>query len=100
MNSVIRRSTCAGLKDVCEMGSVKSSTIYRDNLSRSRSYWGAANFDDDMCLIDDKDDFAVSASTRFKSTLASADLNKVMNTSLSNYAFQELVLSLMTELFL
>eukprot|EP00258_Populus_trichocarpa_P046398 XP_024462417.1 mitogen-activated protein kinase kinase kinase NPK1 isoform X1 [Populus trichocarpa] len=79
MNSVIRRSTCAGLKDVCEMGSVKSSTVYRDNLSRSRSYWGAANFDDDMCLIDDKDDFAVSASTRFKSTLASADLNKSVN---------------------
>uniref|UniRef100_A0A6N2NJM8 mitogen-activated protein kinase kinase kinase n=1 Tax=Salix viminalis TaxID=40686 RepID=A0A6N2NJM8_SALVM len=76
MNSVIRRSTCAGLKDVCEMGSVKSSTVYRDNLSRSRSYWGAENFDDDMCLIDDKDDFAVSASTRFKPTLASADLNK------------------------
>ncbi|KAJ6430015.1 hypothetical protein OIU84_021430 [Salix udensis] len=79
MNSVIRRSTCAGLKDVCEMGSVKSSTVYRDNLSRSRSYWGAENFDDDMCLIDDKDDFAVSASTRFKPTLASADLNKSFN---------------------
>ncbi|KAL3582418.1 hypothetical protein D5086_016750 [Populus alba] len=75
MNSVIRRSTC----DVCEMGSVKSSTVYHDNLSRSRSYWGAANFDDDMCLIDDTDDFAVSASTRFKSTLASADLNKSVN---------------------
>ncbi|KAF9677567.1 hypothetical protein SADUNF_Sadunf08G0121200 [Salix dunnii] len=79
MNSVIRRSTCAGLKDVCEMDSVKSSAVYRDNFSRSRSYWGAANFDDDMCLIDDKDDFAVSASTRFKPTLASADLNKSFN---------------------
>ncbi|KAJ6903427.1 mitogen-activated protein kinase kinase kinase NPK1-like isoform X4 [Populus alba x Populus x berolinensis] len=54
MNSMIRRSTC----DVCEMGSVKSSTVYHDNLSRSRSYWGAADFDDDMCLIDDTDDFA------------------------------------------
>ncbi|KAG6764428.1 hypothetical protein POTOM_031897 [Populus tomentosa] len=79
MNSMIRRSTCAGLKDVCEMDNVKSSTVHRDNLSRSRSYWGATNFDDDMCLIDDKDDFAVSASTRFKSTLASADLNKSVN---------------------
>ncbi|KAJ6903426.1 mitogen-activated protein kinase kinase kinase NPK1-like isoform X5 [Populus alba x Populus x berolinensis] len=75
MNSMIRRSTC----DVCEMGSVKSSTVYHDNLSRSRSYWGAADFDDDMCLIDDTDDFAVSASTRFKSTLASVDLNKSVN---------------------
>ncbi|CAK7326992.1 unnamed protein product [Dovyalis caffra] len=77
MNSVIRRSTCAGLKDVCEMGSLKSSTVYPDSLSRS--YWGAANFDDDMCVIDDKNDFMVSVSTRFKSTLASADLNKSFN---------------------
>ena len=84
---MIRRSTCAGLKDVCEMDSVKSSAVYRDNFSRSRSYWGAANFDDDMCLIDDKDDFAVSASTRFKPTLESAGLNKVMNASLSTYVF-------------
>ncbi|KAI9386900.1 hypothetical protein POPTR_010G092000v4 [Populus trichocarpa] len=79
MNSVIRRSSCAGLKDVCEMGSVKSSIIYPDKLSISRSYWGAANFDDDMCLIDDKDDFVVGASTRFKSTVASSDLNKSFN---------------------
>jgi mitogen-activated protein kinase kinase kinase len=94
MNSVIRRSTCAGLKDVCEMGSVKSSIIYPDKLSISRSYWGAANFDDDMCLIDDKDDFVVGASTRFKSTVASSDLNKVMNTSMSGHVYQELTLSL------
>ncbi len=38
-----------------------------------------ANFDDDMCQIDDKDDFAVSASARFNSAFASADLSKVMN---------------------
>lgn len=79
MNSVFRGSTCAGLKDVCEMGSMRSSTIYPQNLPSSGSYWAEANFDDDMCQIDDKDDFVVSASARFKSAFASADLNKVMN---------------------
>lgn len=100
MNSVIRRSSCAGLKDVCEMGSVKYSIECPDKLSRSRPYWGEANFDDDMCMIDDKDDFVVGASTRFKSTLASSDLNKVMNTSLSGHVSQELTLSLIKYLFL
>lgn len=73
------------------MGSVKSSIAYPENLSRSGSYWGAANFDDDMCQIDDKDDFMVSVSTRFKSALASTDLNKVMNASLFDHMVQNFV---------
>ncbi|KAJ9182070.1 hypothetical protein P3X46_006102 [Hevea brasiliensis] len=77
--NVFRGSTCAGLKDVCEMGSMMSSTVYPQNLPVSGSYWAEANFDDDMCQIDDKDDFVVSASARFKSTFASADLNKSFN---------------------
>ena len=62
------------------MNSMRSSTIYPDNKLGTGSYWGEANFDDDMCQIDDKDDFVVSASARFKSAFVSADLNKVMNT--------------------
>ncbi|XP_021670836.2 mitogen-activated protein kinase kinase kinase NPK1 isoform X2 [Hevea brasiliensis] len=80
-------STCAGLKDVCEMGSIRSSTVYPQNMPGSGSYWAEANFDDDMCqiddkddfVIDDKDDFAVSASARFNSAFASADLSKSFN---------------------
>ncbi|XP_050220270.1 mitogen-activated protein kinase kinase kinase NPK1 [Mercurialis annua] len=81
MNSVIRRSTCAGLKDVCEMSSVRSSTIYPDKMPASGAYWDEVNFDDDddMCQIDDKDDFVVRASAKFESAFASTDLNKSFN---------------------
>lgn len=40
-----------------------------------KSTWGAED-DDDMCCIDDKDDFAVRASEKLKSV---SDLNKVRN---------------------
>ncbi|KAJ0093874.1 hypothetical protein Patl1_25423 [Pistacia atlantica] len=78
MNSLIRQSTCSGLKDVCEMGSVRCSTVYPERLSAG-SYWGANNCDDDMCLIDDKDDFGVRESVKFNSTFESADLTKSFN---------------------
>ncbi|KAK3189994.1 hypothetical protein Dsin_029555 [Dipteronia sinensis] len=78
MNSLIRRSSCTGLKDVCEIGSVMCSTGY-PNLSSRGSYWGASNCDDDMCQIDDKDDFGIRASVKFNSVLASADINKSFN---------------------
>lgn len=77
MNSLVRHSTCTGLKDVCEMGSVRCSTVYPENLSAG-SYWRTGNIDDDMCQIDDKDDFGIRASVKFNSALASADLDKVI----------------------
>ncbi|XP_037494301.1 mitogen-activated protein kinase kinase kinase NPK1 isoform X2 [Jatropha curcas] len=79
INPVIRRSACAGLKDVCEMGSIRYSTVCPEHIPESGSYWGEVNFDDDMCQIDDKDDFAISASAKFKSVFVSADLNKSFN---------------------
>ncbi|XP_044498627.1 mitogen-activated protein kinase kinase kinase NPK1-like [Mangifera indica] len=78
MNSSIRQSTCPGLKDVCEMGSVRCPIVYPECLSAG-SYRGANNCDDDMCQIDDKDDFGVRASVKFSSTFESADLNKSFN---------------------
>ncbi|XP_007034672.2 PREDICTED: mitogen-activated protein kinase kinase kinase NPK1 [Theobroma cacao] len=78
INSEIR-STCTGLKDVCEMGSVRCSTVYPGKLSEPGSYWRGSNCDDDMCQIDDKDDLDFGASVKFKSILASADLNKSFN---------------------
>ncbi|KAL5782551.1 hypothetical protein ACOSP7_007580 [Xanthoceras sorbifolium] len=78
MNSLIRRSNCTGLKDVCEISSVRCSTVYPGH-SSGGSYWGASNFDDDMCQIDDKDDFGIRASVKFNSVLASADINKSFN---------------------
>ncbi|KAK2646947.1 hypothetical protein Ddye_022142 [Dipteronia dyeriana] len=78
MNLRNSRSSCTGLKDVCEIGSVRCSTVY-PNLSSRGSYYGASNCDDDMCQIDDKDDFGIRASVKFNSVLASADINKSFN---------------------
>ncbi|XP_031378437.1 mitogen-activated protein kinase kinase kinase NPK1 isoform X2 [Punica granatum] len=75
LNSLIGRSSSGGLKDVCEIGSTRCSTIYPESHLGVKSPWGAGE-DDDMCQIDDKDDFAISASDKFKSI---SDLNKSFN---------------------
>ncbi|GLT99759.1 hypothetical protein SLE2022_171770 [Rubroshorea leprosula] len=75
----IRRSTCSGLKDVCEMDSVRCSTVYPEKLLQTGSYSRTGNCDDDMCQIDDKDDLLCGGSVRFNSVLASSDLNKSFN---------------------
>ncbi|XP_065877919.1 mitogen-activated protein kinase kinase kinase 3-like isoform X2 [Euphorbia lathyris] len=54
--------------DVCEMSNLRCS-----------AYWNEANYDDDLCQIDDKNDFMVGGSNRLNSTFASADLNKSFN---------------------
>ncbi|XAR57224.1 Mitogen-activated protein kinase kinase kinase [Bertholletia excelsa] len=59
--------------------SVRCSTIYPDKFSGSGPVWGSSNFDDDMCQIDDKDDFMVGTSAKFHSSLLSDDLNKSFN---------------------
>ncbi|XP_075653035.1 mitogen-activated protein kinase kinase kinase NPK1 isoform X2 [Castanea sativa] len=77
LNHVIRRSTCTGLKDVCEMDSLRISTVYPQNsLNLNVRSWGLSNPDDDMCQIDDKDDLMVGASVKLKSIIVSDDLNK------------------------
>ncbi|CAI0466246.1 unnamed protein product [Linum tenue] len=81
-SSLFRRSTCGGLKDIGDMGgSMRSSMIYPESTSGSGSYWhGTSNIDDDMCQIDDKDDFmVVRTSSKFKSVFSSTDLNKSFN---------------------
>lgn len=78
LNHVIRRSTCTGLKDVCEMDSLRISAVYPQNsLNLNVRSWGLSNPDDDMCQIDDKDDLMVGASVKLKSIIVSDDLNKV-----------------------
>lgn len=80
MNSSIRRSTCSGLKDIFEVGSLRSSTIYPENFSGMGSHWGHTNSDDEMCQIDDKDDDLVASSlVKFGSALESNDLTKVID---------------------
>ncbi|KAF3457180.1 hypothetical protein FNV43_RR01837 [Rhamnella rubrinervis] len=73
------RSTCAGLKDIFDMGSVRCSTVYPENLSGVDSHWGPMNHDDEMCQIDDQADLMVSSLVKFRSTSVSNDLTKSFN---------------------
>lgn len=79
MNPSIRRSTCAGLKDICDMGTVRCSTVYPNNFSGGSSCWGVNNADDDMCQIDDSDDIKLGSFVKFRSVMASGELNKSFN---------------------
>ncbi|KAG2727463.1 hypothetical protein I3760_01G158700 [Carya illinoinensis] len=78
MNTMIGRSMCTGLKDVCELGSLRCSTVYPPKSLRMGS-WGSQNHDDDTCQIDYKDDLVVDASVKLKSILSSDDINKSFN---------------------
>lgn len=50
------------------MDSLRFSTVYHANLIKSD------NYDDDMCQMDDKDDFFVASSVKSKSLLAVDDI--------------------------
>lgn len=71
------RSISGGLKDICNMGSVRCSTIYPDKFSGTSPLWGTHASDDDMCMIDDNDDFAVSASAQPSPVMLADDFSKV-----------------------
>ncbi|XP_050132514.1 mitogen-activated protein kinase kinase kinase NPK1-like isoform X1 [Malus sylvestris] len=76
----IRRSTCAGLKDICDIGSVRCSTVYPGNFSGGSSRWGpSSNDDDDMCQIDDTDDIVLGSFAKFRSVVGPDELNKSFN---------------------
>ncbi|KAI8523798.1 hypothetical protein RHMOL_Rhmol13G0100000 [Rhododendron molle] len=53
--------------------SVRCSTT--EKLFGRGPIWGSICCDDDMCLIDDKDDLVVGASMKFDSALLSDDIN-------------------------
>lgn len=68
--SLDARRSCNGLKDIGNLGG--------SSLLEGGSLWQPVNFeDDDMCRIDDTDDFALGASMKFKHTLLSSDCNQV-----------------------
>ncbi|KAG2401418.1 Mitogen-activated protein [Vigna angularis] len=64
----VQGSTCTGLKDVCQIDSIKFSTVYH----KAGSYQRADNNDDDMCLMDE-DDFLIGSPVKSASLLASDD---------------------------
>ncbi|OVA05493.1 Protein kinase domain [Macleaya cordata] len=82
INLAVRpRRTCSGLKDICDMrSSVRCSTIHPGKFSETGPVWRIRTSDDDMCQIDDTDDFLLGGSVNFSSALLSDDL-KVLNKS-------------------
>jgi hypothetical protein len=69
--------TSNGLKDACDMGGVRCSTVYPEKFSRNGSIWKSGNYEDDMCQIDGNDDLMFKSSVKFGSMLHSNDCNKV-----------------------
>ncbi|XP_057546197.1 mitogen-activated protein kinase kinase kinase NPK1-like [Amaranthus tricolor] len=63
-SSNVTRSISGGLKDdLCNMDSVRCSTVYPEKFGTS-PLWGTNTSDDDICMIDDKDDFAADATAQ------------------------------------
>ncbi|XP_020886925.1 mitogen-activated protein kinase kinase kinase 3 [Arabidopsis lyrata subsp. lyrata] len=77
INSLIRRSTCSGLKDVCELGSLRSSIIYPQKSNNSGFGWRDGD-SDDLCQTD-MDDLCNIESVRNNVLSQSTDLNKSFN---------------------
>lgn len=64
------RATCNGLKDVCDVSTVRFSTVHPENSLGNESLWKLGNSDDDMCQMDN-DDFMFGASVKCSSDLHS-----------------------------
>ncbi|CAH2054886.1 unnamed protein product [Thlaspi arvense] len=77
INSLMRRSTCSGLKDVCELGSLRSSIIHPDKSNNSGFCWQDGD-SDDLCQTD-MDDLCNISSVKNNVLSQSTDLNKSFN---------------------
>ncbi|GFZ02955.1 NPK1-related protein kinase 2 [Actinidia rufa] len=75
----IRKISNAGSMDICNLGSLSCSTVNFDKLAGSRLVWGANNSEDDMCQIDDKDEFVVGREEKSSSGLTPNNLNESFN---------------------
>ncbi|CAN4113438.1 unnamed protein product [Withania somnifera] len=64
------RASCNGLKDVCDVSTVRCSTVYAENSLGKESLWRLGNSEDDMCQMDN-DDFMFGASVKCSSDLHS-----------------------------
>ncbi|KAI4317777.1 hypothetical protein L6164_025620 [Bauhinia variegata] len=76
MNSRNLGSSCTSLKDVCQMDSIRCSTVYPESVLKAGFYRGAGD-DDDMCQIDDQDDLVVGALVKSKPFFASNDIKSL-----------------------
>ncbi|PSS24926.1 Mitogen-activated protein kinase kinase [Actinidia chinensis var. chinensis] len=65
--------------DICNLGSLSCSTVNFDKLAESRHIWGAHNSEDDVCQIDDKDEFVVGREEKSSSGLIPDNFNESFN---------------------
>ncbi|GAB4857778.1 hypothetical protein Ancab_015686 [Ancistrocladus abbreviatus] len=70
------RTLNEGLKDICNMGCVRCSTVYPEKFSKVGPLWGTNSKDDDMCQIDDANDFAIGTSEHLNPVLLSDDFKQ------------------------
>lgn len=80
VNSLMRRSTCSGLKDVCELGSLRSSIIHPEKSNNSGLFWRDGD-SDDLCQTD-MDDLCNISSLSNNVLSQSTGLNKVIESIL------------------
>ncbi|GMH08410.1 hypothetical protein Nepgr_010250 [Nepenthes gracilis] len=68
-----------GLKDICNMGSVKFSTVYPDKFSGTSPLSVPNSGDDDICQIDENDESATGSSAKLNTVVPLDDFNKSFN---------------------
>ncbi|KAL7259511.1 hypothetical protein ACSBR1_005409 [Camellia fascicularis] len=75
----INQENSPGSMDICNLGSLSGSTVNFDKFSGSSHIWGANNSEDDMCQIDEKDDFILREEAKLSPAFMPDIFNKSFN---------------------
>lgn len=70
-----------GSIDTCNLGTLNISTENACTLSETGHMWRGNNSDDDMCQIDDTDNFFSGGGTKLSTAKTVDDFNKVLSVS-------------------
>ncbi|THF95728.1 hypothetical protein TEA_025321 [Camellia sinensis var. sinensis] len=74
----INQENSPGSMDICNLGSLSGSTVNFDKFSGSSHIWGANNSEDDMCQIDEKDDFVLGEEAKMSPAFMPDIFNKLI----------------------
>ncbi|GAB4840718.1 hypothetical protein Ancab_021482 [Ancistrocladus abbreviatus] len=72
--------------------------VYPEKFSKAGPLWGTNSRDDDMCQIDDANDFAIGTSEHLNPMLLSDDFNKIVDEKSLIKKYQREISSLKQEL--
>lgn len=70
-----------GSIDTCNLGTLNISTENACTLSETGHKWRGNSSDDDMCQIDDTDNFFLGGGTKLSTAKTVDDFNKVLSVS-------------------